>query len=541
MQLAQKLSRANTIQYRYTIRRVTILGIAQDFAGADPHSVAAGDRAGIVSMSYIQDRRDDPIDSHSGYLNTVDLGAAWKGFGSATDYARIVLRNTTYHRIGRDLVLARSTQFGYIERLGGAGRRFLSRSVFFSGGASTNRAFPDNQAGPRDLETGFPLGGNAFLFNNTEIRFPLIGDNVGGVLFHDIGNVYSNINDVSLRFTPAEHPGFQLWGELLRLRHPLPYAHRPHSRGFQPEPEFAALLWVLRHSGPASGRHRQAGQSAHQHISISLLIGADVLIRTLVQVAHALVRAALAPAVSRLFSTPWPAWETGVGTSADAARTSACATSSRVFALLCIPGLLTAGFAAEVLDRIAVTVDKHVIAESDVILYLRVAAFLDRKPVDLSGAAKRTAAAALVDRYLMLEESDDSHFTLPSVDATAALLQQVKAQYPSDAAYQAALREYHINEQDLEKHLLAGMRALRFTDLRFRPEIQISDQELNAAYNKYAAEWRASHSGAPPSFEDNRADLEKLLTDQRASEALDQWLVTARQKRHVEYREAAFQ
>ena len=45
------------------------------------------------------------------------------------------------------------------------------------------------------------------------------------------------------------------------------------------------------------------------------------------------------------------------------------------------------------LDRIAVTVEKQVITESDVIRYLRVAAFLDDKPVDLSGPAKRTAAA----------------------------------------------------------------------------------------------------------------------------------------------------
>ena len=60
----------------------------------------------------------------------------------------------------------------------------------------------------------------------------------------------------------------------------------------------------------------------------------------------------------------------------------------------------------EVLDQIAVTVNgqgntKQVIAESDLIRYLRVAAFLDAKPVDLSGASKRTAAAALVDQALM--------------------------------------------------------------------------------------------------------------------------------------------
>jgi hypothetical protein len=207
----------------------------------------------------------------------------------------------------------------------------------------------------------------------------------------------------------------------------------------------------------------------------------------------------------------------------------------------CVLPWLTPVLAAEVLDRIAATVDKQVIAESDVILYLRVAAFLDRKPADLSGPAKRSGATALVDRYLILEESENSHFPLPSEAEAQSLLQQVKSQYPSDAAYQAALKEYRITEPDLAKDLLAGVRALRFTDLRFRPEVQISDQDLSAAYDKYAATWRASHSGAPPSLDDSREDLEKLLTNQRATEALDQWLETARQKRRVEYREAAFQ
>jgi outer membrane protein assembly factor BamA len=71
---------------------------------------------------------------------------------------------------------------------------------FFAGGATSQRAFPENQAGPRDLETGFPLGGNAVLMNNLELRFPLIGDNIGGVLFEDAGNVYSDIHHISFRF-----------------------------------------------------------------------------------------------------------------------------------------------------------------------------------------------------------------------------------------------------------------------------------------------------------------------------------------------------
>jgi outer membrane protein assembly factor BamA len=35
--------------------------------------------------------------------------------------------------------------------------------------------------------------------NNHELRFPLLGENVGGVVFHDAGNVYSTFNTISFR------------------------------------------------------------------------------------------------------------------------------------------------------------------------------------------------------------------------------------------------------------------------------------------------------------------------------------------------------
>ena len=200
VQLAQRVSRANTLQYRYVFRRVTVpLDTLKISSPELIPLLSQPDRAGLVGTSFIQDRRDNPTDSKRGMLNTVDLAYAWRGFGSETDYARLVLHNTSYHRIGRDMVLARNTQFGYIQRLGGVPEIPLAER-FFSGGASTNRAFPDNQAGPRDPKTGFPLGGTAFLFNSTELRFPLIGDNLGGVLFHDMGNVYSDISHLSLRY-----------------------------------------------------------------------------------------------------------------------------------------------------------------------------------------------------------------------------------------------------------------------------------------------------------------------------------------------------
>jgi outer membrane protein assembly complex protein YaeT len=199
VQLAQKVSRANSFQYRYTFRRVTLdpnsLKIQPQLIGLLSQPV----RVGLIGGTFTQDRRDDPVNTHRGILNTVDLAYAYKGFGSETDFTRLLIRNATYHPIGREIVLARSLQFGYIQRWGGLPEIPLSER-FYSGGASTNRAFPDNQAGPRDTLTGFPIGGNALFFHSTELRFPLIGDNIGGVLFHDMGNVYTGVNTISFRF-----------------------------------------------------------------------------------------------------------------------------------------------------------------------------------------------------------------------------------------------------------------------------------------------------------------------------------------------------
>ncbi len=169
---------------------------------------------GLLSASYVDDRRDDPIDSRRGTYNSLDLGAASKYFASQTDYFRLFGRNSTYHRIGSRLVLARTLSFGFMQTLrkqpgaAPAPQDIPLSERFFAGGASTHRGFPENQAGPRDTSTGFPLGGKALLTIGTELRFPLYGQNIGGVLFHDAGNVYSDVQSISFRIHQRDKADF---------------------------------------------------------------------------------------------------------------------------------------------------------------------------------------------------------------------------------------------------------------------------------------------------------------------------------------------
>lgn len=195
---------------------------------------------------------------------------------------------------------------------------------------------------------------------------------------------------------------------------------------------------------------------------------------------------------------------------------------------------------AEILDRIAVTVGKQVISESNVIRDLRIAAFLDQKPLDFSGEQKRKAADRLVDQILILQEAAFSRVAAPSAEDAARMLEQVKSQFPSEAEYRAALARYQITEEELSGHLTAGLRAMRFTDLRFRPEIQLSDDDLHEFYGSMVTEWRRANKSPIPTFEASRDQVEKLLTDQRVTQALDRWLGARRTEIQILYREPVF-
>jgi len=212
-QLSQKLSRASTVLYRLSFHRSTI---DQSTLKIEPLLVplyAQPDRVGEISATYIFDRRDDPTDAHHGMYSTVDAGLAERWFASTINFGKVIGSNAIYRPIGRNLTFAQRIEFGWIAPFGLAAGQTSATAVplperFFGGGTVSMRGFPGNQAGPRDLLTGFPLGGNALLFSNTELRFPLLGPNIGGVLFWDAGNVYSTLGNISFRFHQRSQQDF---------------------------------------------------------------------------------------------------------------------------------------------------------------------------------------------------------------------------------------------------------------------------------------------------------------------------------------------
>jgi outer membrane translocation and assembly module TamA len=203
-QISQRLSKATTmlVRYSWTEDRVD-QGTLKINPGLIPlYSQPA--HVGMWAANLVQDRRDDPTDAHRGYFNTVEMGLANHYFGGSRNFMRLLARNSYYKRVFTNAVIASNTEFGWIHPYSTAGESPADYvplpERFFGGGENTMRGFPMNQAGPRDTLTGFPLGGNALLFHSTEFRFPFIGNNIEGVIFHDMGNIYRDLAGISFRF-----------------------------------------------------------------------------------------------------------------------------------------------------------------------------------------------------------------------------------------------------------------------------------------------------------------------------------------------------
>jgi hypothetical protein len=199
---------------------------------------------------------------------------------------------------------------------------------------------------------------------------------------------------------------------------------------------------------------------------------------------------------------------------------------------------------AEIIDRIAVTVDARVITQSELLRQIRLVAFQNGEKPDYSKEHKREIAGKLVEQILIRREIEQSRYLniigTPNVDAELATLK--KTRYPTDDAYEKALAEYNITDEEVRLQLQWQITLVSFIDVRFGPEVQLKDSEIQDYYNStYLPDWRKNNTGVPPSLDDARPEIESILTAQRTETALDRWLGQARRQSRVRFHAEVFQ
>jgi outer membrane protein assembly factor BamA len=196
--------RNESVILRYRLRRTLLSDLLiPDLVLPEDQDI----RLSTLSVTFLRDTRDKPLDAHRGIYQTLDFGITPTALGASANFVKFLAQTAYYRPITSHLTWANNVRLGLA-------KPFLSSFVpiseaFFSGGSDTLRGFPINGAGPQrpvaacgvpsDPSTcttiTVPVGGNMLFVVNSELRIPIpLKEGLGAAVFYDGGNVYSRIN-----------------------------------------------------------------------------------------------------------------------------------------------------------------------------------------------------------------------------------------------------------------------------------------------------------------------------------------------------------
>lgn len=193
-----------------------------------------------------------------------------------------------------------------------------------------------------------------------------------------------------------------------------------------------------------------------------------------------------------------------------------------------LPLILPIAARAVIVDRIAVIVGDNVITQSEIGQRIRLTAFQNHMQPDFSLASRQAAAQELIGQKLVEHEMDLGRYPRLDADRRKALLGDYeKTEFQSNpAALAQALKGYGLTPLELETDLGRQSDLLSFLNLRFRPAVQVTDEDIDKYVDKNAA-------GA----DQLRALIGRQLTADRADKELNTWLQDQRKRTRIEFLE----
>ena len=194
-------------------------------------------------------------------------------------------------------------------------------------------------------------------------------------------------------------------------------------------------------------------------------------------------------------------------------------------------------FAGEVIDSVVATVNHRPILQSDWEEAVRFEAFMQQKPLSqITQSDQVLALHRLIDRELLKEQMGKSEHVEPSDEELQQDLNKLRAQLPNgsnDAQWHKLLASYDLTKEAVKEHLRTEFQVMNFVEVRLRPNVHITGDEIETYYKDQLLPDLAKNGGKPIPLDDVEPRIKELLTQQRMDELLDVWLHNLRQQAEI--------
>jgi outer membrane protein insertion porin family len=217
IQTQRKIGDRMALRFRYSLQSVNLFNL-ENIPDIEVTRNEPSLRLGEFSTGFTRETRDNVLSPTRGQLFSFDHSLAARELGGNESFNKFFGEYQRYDT----LAALRGTTIALAARVGLAGlykitdrdgdgvisepeRRLPISERFFAGGSTTLRGFRFEEAGPQgvleprnpnELPTLVPIGGDALVIFNFELRFPL-SPRWRLVPFYDLGNVFRRVSDIN--------------------------------------------------------------------------------------------------------------------------------------------------------------------------------------------------------------------------------------------------------------------------------------------------------------------------------------------------------
>jgi hypothetical protein len=184
---------------------------------------------------------------------------------------------------------------------------------------------------------------------------------------------------------------------------------------------------------------------------------------------------------------------------------------------------------AQRVDGVAARIEDDIITESEV---RELGAF--QMLVDGKSKPRAELIRELSDQWLIRSEASATKYPqVPAADVDRAYAEFVK-QFPAEEDFQKRRAAAGLTEAAVRRMVAQQLYLSRFIDYRFRPEAQVSDEQVEAYYrDEFSPQLKARNEDVPP-LDDVDDTIREVLIQRAISDRAAKWLGDSRDRLKID-------
>ncbi len=199
--------------------------------------------------------------------------------------------------------------------------------------------------------------------------------------------------------------------------------------------------------------------------------------------------------------------------------------------------VLSVAARAVIIDQIAITVGNQAITQGEITRDIQLSALVSGEKPRETLESRRKAAGRLVEQALVRAEINFGSYPQVSPADVDQAYSATERSLGGSAALAATLKQYALSPADLRAYLQWQLALLKFIDLRFRPAVQVSSEDVDKYYRENVLA-QSDKGSTPASLNDLRDQIQQKLTGERVDQQVDEWIKRARSRTAIRYIDA---